>query len=235
MTDALDVRGSGWLLHTSPLGLLSSTRTPVDLYVSTLQAVREESAAGRAVIGAYHAPLERDCLHVILASGGRAIVCPGRSLGATRTPGGGFSAEASRAAGPRSGRRRAGTRGCDSAEWWAAMSEGRLAIVSAFRAPSERRVTAELAERRNALVVELAARLLVPHARPGTRTFAAAQLALEQGKSVECFDHPANGDLVLLGARPIDPDASWHDGRIRVPCPAALPLLYPDPSHDPVG
>ena len=80
----------------------------------------------------------------------------------------------------------------------AALDDGRLLIVSPFRS---RRTDAASAERRNRMVVALSARVLILHARAGSRAEATARHAVASGVPVYFLEHDANQDLELLGGR----------------------------------
>jgi len=67
-------------------------------------------------------------------------------------------------------------------------------------------MTAALAERRNAFVLQHAGAVLVLHASPGGQTEALARAALAAGKPVATLDHAANAHLVALGAVALRPD-----------------------------
>ena len=98
--------------------------------------------------------MERECLDLLLR-GRQPDRLPGRGLESMRVP----------------------------RDWRAAVDEGRLLVVSPFD-PEVRRVTAKLAEQRNALVEALSSALLIIHAAPGGKTERMAIAAADSGKPV---------------------------------------------------
>jgi hypothetical protein len=88
-------------------------------------------------ISGFHSLGEQECLRILLRGTPPIILCPACAL-PQRIP----------------------------AEWQTPMVEGRLLILSGFTA-AEKRVTAELAARRNALVAALADEVCFAHVTPG--------------------------------------------------------------------
>jgi hypothetical protein len=84
------------------------------------------------------AGIQKECLSILLRGTQPIIICPARSLENTRLPG----------------------------DWKAPMAAGRLLILSPF-GPTHRRVTADLAARRNELVAALAEEAWFAHITPG--------------------------------------------------------------------
>ena len=89
-------------------------------------------------------------------------------------------------------------------DWRPALDEGRLLVLSPFPATA-RRPTAELAAQRNDLVADLAQRVFIAHAAPGSKTEAFASKLAESGKPLLTLDSPANTNLVEMGAEILDP------------------------------
>jgi predicted Rossmann fold nucleotide-binding protein DprA/Smf involved in DNA uptake len=77
-------------------------------------------------------------------------------------------------------------------------------VLSAFDTP-QRRVTSDLARRRNALVAALSAGLLIAHAPPGSKTEELARQALAAGKAVWAVECAANRPLFARGVQPVTP------------------------------
>ena len=65
-----------------------------------------------------------------------------------------------------------------------------------------RRPTAKLSAQRNALVADLAQRVFIAHAAPGSKTETFACRLAESGKPLLTLDGPANGNLMDMGAMP---------------------------------
>jgi len=112
------------------------------------------------------------------------------------------------------------------AEFYKALTEGRLLLLSSFN-DAERRVTAELAAYRNRFVAALADRVLFVHAAPGGRTEALALEVIGWGKPVYTLGHEANANLVALGPIPLLANFEGiFEPRVRAPksSPANRPL-----------
>jgi len=129
--------GNTDILAKPLLGFLCSVRCPGEAILRTYDAARVLRDAGVPVIGGFHSPMEKECLALLLKGSQSVVICPARSIGNMRIP----------------------------ALWRKPLSDGRLLILSVFP-PEQKRVTAELAERRNQLVGALAHAMIVPYAAP---------------------------------------------------------------------
>ncbi|MBI4026010.1 MAG: SMF family protein [Verrucomicrobia bacterium] len=96
---------------------------------------------GRCIISGFHSPVERECLRILLRGKQPIIICPARSLENMRLP----------------------------SDWKKPLADGRLLLLSCF-SKHHRRVTAELAARRNELVAALADEVCFAHITPGSHT-----------------------------------------------------------------
>jgi predicted Rossmann fold nucleotide-binding protein DprA/Smf involved in DNA uptake len=133
----LTALGNFDLLALPKTGLFCSTRCPGSVILSTYDQAAKWRDAGRCLISGFHSPVEQECLRILLRGTSPIIVCPARNL-PTRIP----------------------------ADWQKPLAEGRLLILSGFTA-AEKRVTTELATRRNALVAALADEVCFAHITPG--------------------------------------------------------------------
>ena len=88
-------------------------------------------------------------------------------------------------------------------DWRPALDDGRLLVLSPFPA-TYRRPTAELAAQRNDLVADLATRVVIAHAAPGSKTEAFARDLAASSKPLLTLDSPANANLVAMGAEEVD-------------------------------
>ena len=88
-------------------------------------------------------------------------------------------------------------------DWRPALDDGRLLVLSPFPATA-RRPTAELAAHRNNLVADIAQRVFIAHAAPGSKTEAFAHKLIESGKPLLTLDSPANTSLVEMGAEVVE-------------------------------
>ena len=141
-TDApvqLTLIGNTDLLGQPKTALFCSARCPGNAILAALDQAARWREEGRCVIGGFQAPLEQECLRVLLRGTQSIIICPARGLSAaSRVP----------------------------PEWKAPLAAGRLLLVSGFDA-SVRRVTQVLAWRRNLLVAALADDVFFAHIAPG--------------------------------------------------------------------
>lgn len=128
------------LLALPKTGLFCSARCPGHVILSAYDQAARWRDAGRCVVSGFHSPVEQECLRILLRGTPPIILCPARSL-PHRIP----------------------------AEWQTPLAEGRLLILSGFTA-TKKRVTAELAARRNALVAALADEVCFAHITPGGQT-----------------------------------------------------------------
>lgn len=173
--DGLVLFGNPELLGASSLGFFCSVRAPGRIIVESYDIARSLAASEGTVIGGFQSPLEREVLHCLLRGSASVIVCPARSVQGMIIPRG----------------------------WRAALEQGRLLLASTFPT-ALRRPTSALAERRNRLAAALSSRVLILHAAAGGRLARLAQQCTLWGLPLHCFDHPANEDLRLLGATPLD-------------------------------
>jgi predicted Rossmann fold nucleotide-binding protein DprA/Smf involved in DNA uptake len=125
------------LLALPKTGLFCSARCPGNVILSTYDQAARWREAGRCIISGFHSPVEQECLRILLRGTQPIILCPARSL-LQRIP----------------------------AEWQTPLANGCMLILSGF-APTEKRVTTELATRRNDLVAALADEIYVAYATVG--------------------------------------------------------------------
>jgi hypothetical protein len=133
----LTALGNLGLLALPKTGLFCSARCPGHVILSAYDQAARWRDAGRCVIGGFHSPVEKECLRILLRGTPPIILCPARAL-PQRIP----------------------------AEWQTPLADGRLLILSGFTA-TEKRVTTELATRRNELVAALADEVCFAHITPG--------------------------------------------------------------------
>ena len=125
------------LLSLPKTALFCSARCPGRDILPAYDQAAKWRDAGRCVICGFHSPVEKECLKILLRGSQPIIICPARALP-----------------------QRAAT------EWQKPLANGRLLILSRFN-ESERRVTAELAARRNEFVAALADEVWFAHITPG--------------------------------------------------------------------
>lgn len=127
------------LLSLPATALFCSARCPGSVILRAYDQAAQWRDAGHCVISGFHSPVEKECLRILLRGEPPIIICPARTVPQRLAP-----------------------------ELKAPLIAGWLLILSAFR-PTETRVTAELAARRNAIVAALATDTLILHATPGGR------------------------------------------------------------------
>jgi predicted Rossmann fold nucleotide-binding protein DprA/Smf involved in DNA uptake len=125
------------LLSLPKTALFCSARCPGDAILRAYDQAAKWRDADRCVISGFHSPVEKECLRILLRNDAPVILCPARGL-PQRLP----------------------------AQQAIAVASGRLLILSCFD-ENERRVTAELASRRNEFVAALADEVWFAHITPG--------------------------------------------------------------------
>jgi predicted Rossmann fold nucleotide-binding protein DprA/Smf involved in DNA uptake len=125
------------LLALPKTALFCSARCPGHVILRAYDQAARWRDEGRCVISGFHSPVEKECLQILLRGDAPVILCPARGL-PHRLP----------------------------AQQAIAVASGRLLILSCFNA-NERRVTAELAARRNEFVAALADEVWFAHIAPG--------------------------------------------------------------------
>jgi predicted Rossmann fold nucleotide-binding protein DprA/Smf involved in DNA uptake len=133
----LTALGNLELLVLPKTALFCSARCPGSVILPTYDQAAKWRDTGRCVIGGFHSPVEKECLHILLRGDAPVILCPARAM-LTRLP----------------------------AQWAIAVASGRMLILSAFAATATR-ITAELAARRNEFVAALADEVFIAHATVG--------------------------------------------------------------------
>lgn len=174
--ETLTALGSLDILQRKKLALFCSVKCPGDLILQTYDLARALRDAEVTVISGFHSPMEKECLTLLLRGTQPVIVCPARSIERMRVP----------------------------TAWKVPLEENRLLILSPF-AVKQRRVTADLSEKRNAFVAALADKIFVAHAAFGSKTEQFCQGVLAQGKLLLTLESDDNARLLTLGARSVRP------------------------------
>ena len=167
-------KGNLSLLEEPLTALFCSQRCPGDLILKTYDLARAMREAGVPVVGGFQTPMEKECLRLLLRGSQPVVVCPARDIENMRI----------------------------SRAWRPALDDGRLLVLSPFPA-TVRRPTVELAAQRNDLVADLAQRVFIAHAAPGSKTEAFARKLAASGKPLLTLDSPANENLVERGAQKV--------------------------------
>ena len=169
-------KGDLSLLEEPLTAFFCSNRCPGALILKTCDLARAMRDVGVPVIGGFQTPMERECLRLLLRGSQPVVVCPARGIESMRV----------------------------SRDRRPAIDEGRLLVLSPFLS-TVRRPTADLAAQRNDFVADLAQRVFIAHAAPGSKTEAVAHELAATGKPLLTLDSPANGHLVEMGARVVRP------------------------------
>lgn len=169
--EVVTVIGDPALLSVGATGLFTSSRLPADLVIPTLELARGWRDAGVAVASGFHAPVERECLELLLTGSQPVLAWLARGVEGMRL---------------------------DRA-WRVAVEQGRLLVASGYGAKLNR-ATVRSAEGRNRMVAAAAHDVFVAGATPGGRLHGLAREVLARRQPLSCFDHPSNHDLFLLGA-----------------------------------
>lgn len=133
----LSALGNLNLLALPKTAFFCSARCPGSVILTAYDQAAKWRNAGRCVIGGFHSHVEKDCLQILLRGSQPIIICPARTL-PQRVP----------------------------SEWRQPLADGRLLILSGFRA-GENRITADLASRRNEFVAALADEVFITHVTVG--------------------------------------------------------------------
>ncbi len=165
------------ILEKRLLGFFCSIKCPGEIILRTYDLVRALRDAGVPVISGFHSPMEKECLTLLLRGTQPVIVCPARGLERMRI----------------------------SVEWKAPLTEGRLLLLSPFTGKT-RRVTADLARKRNEFVAIFADATFVAHADPGSKTEQFCLNLLTRGKRVLTLKNDENARLLAFGARSVRPE-----------------------------
>jgi predicted Rossmann fold nucleotide-binding protein DprA/Smf involved in DNA uptake len=173
----MDCIGNLALLAEPSIGLICSRQCPGRLVNATYDLAQRWRDAQQPVIGGFHSPMEQECLRLLLRGAQPVIICPARSIEDYRIPG----------------------------EWQPGLTAGRVLVLSPFTL-DERRVTAELAERRNRFVADLAAEVFIAYAAPDSATLRFAESLAAVGTPLITHDAPENAALISLGARSVAVD-----------------------------
>ena len=180
--DSVAAIGNPEILRAKRLALFCSRKCPGDLILRSYDLALALREGGVAVVGGFHAPMEKECLTFLLRGKSPVVVCPARSIEGMRVP----------------------------AAWREPLADGRLLVLSPFSG-REQRATATLAQTRNEFAAALADEVLVVHAEPGGGIERLCQTVLAWGKPLLTVESPANRRLVALGALVVDIETFRRD------------------------
>ncbi len=164
--------GDQALLKPPLLALFCSVRCPGELILRLFDLAKELRDRKVGVISGFHAPMEKECLDILLRGKGLVVWCPARSIEKLRL----------------------------KSDYRKAVEEKRLLILSPFPT-GQGRISAARAQVRNRFVVSLAERVFVAYAVPAGKTEALCREVIASGKPLFTFDSRHNQNLLSLGAR----------------------------------
>lgn len=164
------------ILRRKKLALFCSVKCPGNLILQTYDLARALRDEGATIISGFHSPMEKECLTLLLRGMQPITICPARSIERLRIPG----------------------------EWKAPLAEGRLLLLSPF-AEKLRRITADLAQKRNEFVAALAEKVFVAYAARSSKTERFCHEVLARGTPLLTLESDQNANLLALGARPVQP------------------------------
>ncbi|MBI2506288.1 MAG: DNA-processing protein DprA [Candidatus Latescibacteria bacterium] len=141
------------LLALPKIALFCSTRCPGSVLLAAYDQATRWRDEGRCIISGFHSPVEKECLRILLRGKQPIVICSARSLEGMRLP----------------------------AAWKSPLVEGRLLLLSRFSS-KHRRVTAQLASKRNHFVAALATEVFVVYSTPGSKIENTCRSALNLGQ-----------------------------------------------------
>lgn len=133
--------GNTALLDEPLLGLIASRQCPGQVLLETLDLAAQWARAQQVVLSGFHSPLEQQVLRSMLRRHGRVVKLLARCFGDE-----GYQPDISE---------------------WAALEEGRMAVISAFGAETPR-ITRSSSLERNRMVLTLATEIVVPFVSPSS-------------------------------------------------------------------
>lgn len=152
---SLVVLGDPLLLGPRRTALFCSARTPGEAILRAHDAAQRMRDEGTTVISGFHAPIEVECLHILLRGKQPIIICPARAIEGMRI----------------------------LPECRTAFDNGRVLFLSPFvKAPV--RITKQSAARRNDIVAALADTAYVAHITPGGQTEKTVEQLRKWGVSI---------------------------------------------------
>jgi len=159
------------LLDNCRLALFCSIKCPGELILKLFDLAKELRDREVGVISGFHAPMDKECFDILLRGKGPIAWCPARSIEGMRL----------------------------KPEYKKAILEKRLFILSPF-IENKRRMSAQMAEKRNDAVATLAERLFVAYASPGGKIEHLCRFVVTTGKPIYTFESSHTQNLLNLGA-----------------------------------
>ncbi|MBC8394431.1 MAG: DNA-processing protein DprA [Deltaproteobacteria bacterium] len=159
------------ILDKELLGFFCSVKCPGQLILDTYDLARALRDAEIPVISGFHAPIEKDCMDLLLRGKQPLVVCPARGIERMRIP----------------------------AAWRKSLDQDRLLVISPFE-PKHRRPTIELTEKRNRFVAAISNEIFISYATKGGKLEQFCREQIEKKKKVYTFNNHENNNLTQLGS-----------------------------------
>lgn len=164
--------GNPAILDGRLLGIISARQIDSDLSLKSSQLLKQLAFLKEvSFIGGWHSPLEAEALRILSVQPVPIVFCVAKGLNQFAPP----------------------------VEVKNRVDRG-LALLLTHCGPKAKRISRDASLRRNELVVESAATLLVLSAPAGSASLELARSALRQGKPVYTLAHRLNQDLLSAGA-----------------------------------
>ena len=163
--------GNAEIINFNKLALFCSIKCPGEIILKLHEFVQKLSSSDITVISGFHSPVEKGVFDMLLRRKQTLIICPARSIKNIRIP----------------------------KEWKRGIEEGWILVVSQFE-ERHRRITAELSEKRNRFIAEMADKILIAYANKGGKLERFASELLEKGKKVWTFESDYNKGMIESGA-----------------------------------
>lgn len=166
--------GNPAILDRKLLGIISARQIDSDLALKSSQLLKQLAFLKEvSFIGGWHSPLEAEALRILSVQPVPIVFCVSKGLNRFAPP----------------------------VEVKNRVDRGQTLLLT-HCSPRATRISRDASIRRNELVVELAATLLVLSAPEGSASLKLARSALRQGKPVQTLEHRLNKDLLVAGAAP---------------------------------
>lgn len=162
--------GNKELIQHPKTAFLCSRKVPASIVLKSYDWAREMCRMQRCVVSGNHSQIEKDVFHFLLKGKQPLILALARGLKQKIEP-----------------------------KLQEALSNNRLLIVSPF-ADKIKRISEETANKRNAMMAEMADELFVAYAHPGGNVEQVVLRELKNKKKVVVFDVAENDKLLQLGA-----------------------------------
>lgn len=167
--------------------IFCSQKCPAELILKGYDLARIFRDIPINVVGGFHSAIERDLLPIFLNGKGRIVLGIARYLPNYKIP----------------------------SEFQGPIKEGRLLLISPYYRPNENRITNATVAARNALIVQIAARVVFIYAHPGGRMEKLCKESLAMGKAVFAIESEWNRGLFEMGVDPHpnpSPNQNWERG-----------------------